>query len=322
VDTTIHGADASVPAVRAVVHLHGAHVPPESDGYPEDWITPGQNAVYMYPDKQRSQTLWYHDHALGITRLNVYAGLAGLYIVRDRDDEKLGLPSGAYEIPIIIQDRAFRKDGSLCYPTAGVRPDIHPNWVPEWFGNMAVVNGKVWPYLDVEPRRYRFRFLNASNARFLRLRLSNGQAMTQIGGDGGLIEAPAPIDQFLIAPAERAEIVIDFSGQEGREITLTNDAPAPFVSGGDVGLTEILQFRVGRQSVSDNSTIPPILNAIERIDEESASMTRDLELAEIEDDSPEKESPHGSIEQREVVGSDYRDTQARIHGDLALHQHD
>jgi spore coat protein A, manganese oxidase len=288
VDPTIHGADASVPAVRAVVHLHGANVPPESDGYPEDWITPGQNAIYLYPDKQRSQTLWYHDHAVGITRLNIYAGLAGFYIVRDPEDEKLGLPSGPYEIPILIQDRAFREDGSLCYPTVGIRADIHPNWVPEWFANIAVVNGKVWPYLDVEPRRYRFRFLNACNARFLNLRLSNGQSMTQIGGDGGLLAAPININNFVIAPAERVEAVIDFSGQEGQEITLTNDAPAPFLSGGEVGLTEIMLFRVGRQTVSDRSKIPSVLNVIEGIDERSASKTRDLEFVEIEDDTPEE----------------------------------
>src|SRR5262245_630295 len=227
VDPTIHGAQANIPAVRAVVHLHGANVPPESDGYPEDWTIPGQNAIYLYPDTQRSQTLWYHDHALGITRLNVYAGLAGFYIIRDPEKESLGLPSGPYEIPILIQDRAFQMDGSLCYPSVGVRPDVHPNWIQEWFANMAVVNGKVWPYLDVEPRRYRFRFLNGSNARYLNLRLSNRQAMTVIGTDGGLLAAPVDVDQFLIGPAERADVVIDFSSQEGREILLTNDAAAP-----------------------------------------------------------------------------------------------
>jgi spore coat protein A len=288
VDPTIHGAERTVPAVRAVVHLHGANVPPESDGYPEDWITPGQNAIYLYPDKQRPQTLWYHDHALGITRLNVYAGLAGFYIVRDPNEEQLGLPSGPQEIAMMIQDRAFRPDGSLCYPTTGIRPDIHPNWVPEWFANIAVVNGKVWPYLDVEPRRYRFRFLNGCNARFLHLRLSNGQSMTVIGGDGGLLAAPVLVDHFLMAPAERVEVVIDFSAHQGQEIMLTNDAPAPFPSGGEVALPEIMLFRVGRQSVSDRSRIPSVLNTIERIDVSSASRTRDLALVEIDDDTPEQ----------------------------------
>jgi spore coat protein A, manganese oxidase len=288
VDPTIHGADASLPAVRAVVHLHGANVPPESDGYPEDWITPGQNAIYLYPDKQHSQTLWYHDHAMGITRLNVYAGLAGFYIVRDPDEEKLGLPGGPYDIPVLIQDRAFRTDGSLCYPTEGVRPDIHPNWVPEWFANMAVVNGKVCPYLEVEPRRYRFRFLNGCNARFLRLRLSNSQGMTLIGGDGGLLEAPVDADHFVLAPAERVEVVIDFSAQQGQEIILTNDAPAPFPSGGEVGLPDIMLFRVDRQVVSDVSKIPSVLNVIERMEEGSASKTRDLTFVEVEDDTPEE----------------------------------
>jgi spore coat protein A len=288
VDHTIHGAEQRFPAVRTVVHLHGANVPPESDGYPEDWITPGQNAINLYPDKQRAQTLWYHDHALGITRLNVYAGLAGFYIVRDPNEGRLGLPSGPYEIPLLIQDRAFRADGSLCYPSTGIRPDIHPSWVPEWFANMAVVNGKVWPFLDVEPRRYRFRFLNGSNARFLRLRLSNGQSMTQIGADGGLLPSPVEVNNILIAPAERAEVVIDFARREGQQIVMTNDAPAPFPSGGEVDMPEIMQFRVGRQAVADASSIPATLNVIERIPEGTASQIRDLALVEVDDNTPEQ----------------------------------
>jgi len=288
VDNTIHGAEKDVPAVRTAVHLHGANVPPESDGYPEDWITPGQNAIFLYPDKQRPQMLWYHDHALGITRLNVYAGLAGLYIVRDPQEETLGLPSGSFEIPLLIQDRAFRPDGSLCYPSVGIRPDIHPNWVPEWFANIAVVNGKVWPFLNVEPRRYRFRVLNACNARFLRLRLSNGQTMTQIGGDGGLLSTPVEVNQVLIAPAERVDLVIDFSAHRGQQIVMTNDAPAPFPSGGEVDLPEIMQFRVGFISVTDNSRVPPLLNTIAHIPETAASLTRNLALVEIDDDTPEQ----------------------------------
>jgi spore coat protein A len=288
VDPTIHGAEQDKPAVRAVVHLHGANVPPESDGYPEDWTTPGQNAIFLYPDKQRSQTLWYHDHALGITRLNVYAGLAGLYVVRDPAEESLGLPSGPFEIPLLIQDRAFFPDGSLCYPTVGIRPDIHPNWVPEWFANIAVVNGKVWPFFDVEPRRYRFRILNACNARFLHLRLSNGQPMTQIAGDGGLLPAPIQVTHLLMAPAERTEVIIDFAGQRGQQIMLTNDAPAPFPSGGEVALPEIMLFRVGLQTVNDNSRVPMVLNTIDRIPESSASQIRDLALVEIDDDTPEQ----------------------------------
>ena len=276
-----------MPAVRAVVHLHGANVPPESDGYPEDWTIPGQNAIYLYPDKQRPQTLWYHDHALGITRLNVYAGLAGFYIVRDPEQEALGLPSGPYEIPVLIQDRSFRSDGSLCYPTVGVRPDVHPNWVPEWFANMAVVNGKVWPYLDVEPRRYRFRFLNGSNARYLNLRLSNGHTMTVIGGDGGLLPAPVDVDQFLMGPAERVDVVIDFSSQQGREIVLKNNAPAPYPSGGEVELPEIMLFRVGRQAVTDSAAFHrhslPSSGSMRAL-----RKTRDLAFFEVGEDTPDQ----------------------------------
>ena len=288
VDNTIHGAEADKPAVRAVVHLHGANVPPESDGYPEDWITPGQNAIFLYPDKQRSQTLWYHDHALGITRLNVYAGLAGFYVVRDPGEARLGLPSGPFEIPLLIQDRGFRPDGSLCYPSTGIRPDIHPAWAPEWFANIAVVNGKVWPFLEVEPRKYRFRLLNACNARFLRLRLSNGQLFRVIGGDGGLLASPVDAGRILMAPAERVEVVIDFAGHQGQEIMMTNDAPAPFPSGGEVALPEIMLFRVRSVSVRDFSQVPVTLNAIEQIPESSATQTRDLSLVEIDDDTPEQ----------------------------------
>lgn len=170
IDKTIHGAKDN-PEVRTVVHLHGLNVRPDSDGFPDDWFTPGKSALYYYPNKQQAATLWYHDHAIGITRLNVYAGLVGLYLIRDEREERLNLPSGEYEIPLIIQDKDFNDDGSLSYPapnTNGVEPSI----VPGFFGNYALVNGKVWPYLVVKPRKYRFRILNGSNSRSYKLRLS------------------------------------------------------------------------------------------------------------------------------------------------------
>ncbi|RMB18091.1 spore coat protein A [Haloplanus aerogenes] len=177
VDDTIHGA-AGNPGVRTVTHVHGLHAESASDGLPEAWFTKDYaetgdhfvKEVYEYENGQPGATLWYHDHALGITRLNVYAGLAGFYILRDDYERRLNLPSGDYEVPILLQDRTFTEEGELFYPDeeiAGVEPSI----VPEFFGDTAVVNGKVWPRFEVEPRKYRFRVLNGCNSRFINPRL-------------------------------------------------------------------------------------------------------------------------------------------------------
>ncbi|HWF47726.1 MAG TPA: multicopper oxidase domain-containing protein, partial [Bryobacteraceae bacterium] len=187
IDHTLHGAESNLPQVRTVVHVHGAIVPPESDGYPENWYPPGRSAVCHYPNEQEAAMLWYHDHAMGINRLNIYAGLAGAFLVRDAVEDKLNLPSGKYEVPLILFDRFFTPDGQLYYPTSNAR---QRPWVPEVFGSAFLVNGKLLPYLDVEPRRYRFRVLNAANGRFYHLSLDNGMLFTQIGTDQGLLGAP------------------------------------------------------------------------------------------------------------------------------------
>ncbi len=231
IDHTLHGAEADKPEVRTVVHVHGAKAPPESDGYPEDWYVPGKSATYLYPNRQEPAMLWYHDHAMGINRLNIYAGLFGLYIVRDAVEDGLNLPRGRYEVPLVICDRLLRKDGSLDYPVSG-RPDAP--WVPEVFGNAMLVNGKLFPYLDVEPRPYRFRVLNASNGRFYHLSLANGQEFHQIGTDQGLLPAPVRIPSFVLAPGERADVIVDFQGRSGERPVLRSDA------------FELMQFRVGR----------------------------------------------------------------------------
>ena len=177
-DRTIHGAEADKPAVRTVVHLHGAKTGPESDGYPEDWIVPGKSSLYYYPNQQDAAMLWYHDHALGINRLNVYAGLLGTFFIRDSVEDALNLPKGKYELPLILYDRLLTHEGQLLYP---VSPDPQSPWVPEIFGNAILVNGKLFPYLDVEPRKYRFRVLNGSNARFYNLSfVENGSASRPI----------------------------------------------------------------------------------------------------------------------------------------------
>jgi spore coat protein A, manganese oxidase len=194
-DTTIEESPATLPRARVVPHLHGGHILSAWDGIPDAWFTSGSSPVtgpgfygttFEYANDQQAATLWYHDHAAGVTRLNVYAGLAGFYLIRDAIEKSLNLPSGPFEIPLVIQDRMFDASGQLFYPDQGVTSK-HPIWVPNVFGNIALVNGKVWPYLEVEPRKYRFRILNGSNSRFYNLSLTSKQPLTQIGSDGGLL---------------------------------------------------------------------------------------------------------------------------------------
>ena len=265
IDHNLHGAEADKPNVRAVVHVHGAKTPPESDGYPEAWYVPGKSATYYYPNHQDAAALWYHDHTMGINRLNIYAGLFGLFTVRDQAEDSLNLPKGRYEVPLVIYDRSFRRDGRLAYPTSGI-PDAP--WVPEAFGEAMMVNGRIFPYLDVEPRKYRFRILNAANGRFFHLSLSNAQKFHVIGADQGLLAAPVALDSVLIAPGERVDIVIDFSDQDDDRIVLNNDA------------FTVMQFRVTRGKVADRSSLPSTLRAVPRMPESSAIKTRRINLIE------------------------------------------
>jgi len=269
IDHTIHGAEANKPDVRVVTHLHGAKAPPTSDGYPDDWYVPGKSAVYYYPNQQDAAMHWYHDHAIGITRLNVYAGLFGAFLVRDEFEDGLNLPKGKYEIPLILYDRSFDREGQLFYP---VSPDPKSPWVPEVFGDAILVNGKLFPYLEVEPRKYRFRLLNAANGRFFHLTFSNNQEFHQIGTDLGLLPAPVAPKSLLIAPAERADLIVDFSGHAGENIVLNND---PFT---------VMQFRVVKRAFTqDVSSLPPALRPVPRIAESAAVKTRTLTLGEADD---------------------------------------
>ncbi len=266
IDHTLHGAEADKPEVRSVTHVHGAKAPPESDGWPEDWYTPGKSARYFYPNHQEPALLWYHDHAMGINRLNIYAGLFGLYIIRDAFEDALNLPSGPYEIPLVLADRFLKRDGSLEYPVAET-PGASP-WVPEVFGNAMLVNGKSFPYLEVEPRKYRFRLLNASNARFFQPSLSNEQKFHVIGTDQGLLPAPIEIDNFVFAPGERLDLVVDFRERAGQQIVLRS------------GAFELMQFRVARGRVEDSSSLPKALRPVEKIPESAAVKTRTLTITE------------------------------------------
>ena len=269
IDTNLHGAvtlDRTQP--RMAVHLHGGNTSPANDGGPTETFLPGNARTYHYTNDQEASLIWYHDHSLGITRLNVYAGLAGLYMIRDARELALLLPGHPdapggrrYEVPLVLQDRFLAADGSETYPPAP--------WIPEFFGNIAVINGKAWPYLDVDRGWYRFRVVNGSNARFYDLHLSNGQSFLQIGGDGSLLPSPVALTHLVLAPGERADLLVDFSNRTpGEKIILTSSAAEPYPSGkrsarlGAVRLTQLMQFRVtstvGYRRAIPSTLRPPI----------------------------------------------------------------
>jgi FtsP/CotA-like multicopper oxidase with cupredoxin domain len=277
--------------IPAVVHLHGGEVPPQLDGGPDAWFTsdgssrghgfysfPGtgaaNDAVYRYPNTQEAAPIWFHDHTLGATRLNVYAGLAGGYVLTDPPNDPANLPP---IVPLVIQDRSFDTTGQL-YFHAGVpfvpNPD-HPFWVPEFTGDTIAVNGKVWPFFNVEPKRYRFLFLNGSNARTYELFLTNpvtkvnGPALWQVATDGGYLDFPVKIDpnalkpqlqRLVIMPGERADVIIDFAGlAPGTTLVIKNVAKTPYPNGATVNgatLGRLLQLRVVAGTGPDTSYDP------------------------------------------------------------------
>ncbi|WP_051459332.1 multicopper oxidase family protein [Paenibacillus zanthoxyli] len=295
VDHSIHGAESlhpggSVPTgaettfrpdVRNVVHLHGINAPAVYDGTPDQWYAPGltqigplfKTDVYKYPNRQPAAQLHYHDHAIGVTRLNVYSGLQGFYFIRDLIEEKLPLPKIPFEIPILITDRQFNSDGSLFYPA---------HWEAQFLANTIAVNGKLWPYLNVEPRRYRFRILNGANSRFFTLKLDSNLPFVVIGTDDGLMERPAVVEEFTLAPGERVDVIVDFTSRENNTFTLTNSALAPF----NVGLPPdpnttgvVMQFRVNLPlSSKDRTSIPKRLTKLHHLNPRKVAKIRDLTL--------------------------------------------
>jgi FtsP/CotA-like multicopper oxidase with cupredoxin domain len=270
-------AQSNVPIVT---HLHGAEVQSTSDGGPMAWWTSNGThgmdyntyrptapnaAVFHYPNEQLPTTLWYHDHALGLTRTNVLSGLAGFYLLRDQADPIAPLlPQGKYEVPLAIQDRIFKTDGSIWFPSVGVNPDVHPYWVPEYFGNTIIVNGLAWPNMNVDKAQYMFRVLDGSNARFYTLYFSNFMPFTVIGSDGGYLKSATMVNKLTIAPGERYVILVDFSKMlPGSKIKLLNSGKAPF-PGGDYpnALTDgvVMQFTVGSTVGPAAKVLPSILN--------------------------------------------------------------
>jgi len=285
--------------VPLVPHLHGGEVPSWSDGGPNSWwtydgilgssystngaysTTPSNNATYYYPNAQNPATLWYHDHALGMTRLNVMSGLAGFYLLKDAPatttiitptannfDQYLTqhFLYGVSEIPLAIQDRSFYANGELWFPTVGINPTIHPYWMPEFFGNTIMVNGKVWPNLDVTQSWYRFRVLDGSNARFYTLSFSNKMPFIVIGSDGGYLQQAATVTSLTISPGERYDILVDFSAVPlGTKIIMKNTARAPFPGGAPADpqtVGQIMQFTVKATSANPGAAAPVLPAAL------------------------------------------------------------
>ncbi|HEX5493847.1 MAG TPA: multicopper oxidase [Mycobacteriales bacterium] len=347
--------------IPLVTHLHGAHSFEESDGYPNAWFLararnipdgyatvgsfydryaaefhdrigplwhPG-SSVYQYNNDQRATTLWFHDHALGMTRVNIQMGLSGMYLIRGGDSDlpagvlpgpapAIGDPPGTryYEIPIVVQDRSFNADGSLFFPDSrdffgDVTPggpfipttDVPPQWNPEFFGTTMIANGRVWPRLEVEPRRYRFRFLNSCNTRVVILKIASDPTAArpapaalpiwQIGSDGGFLPAPQQLDQVIIAVAERADVVVDFSDVPvGTELYLINEGPDDPFGGGTVGVDfdpadpattgQVMKFVVGPLRSRDTSVPPDRLQLPSLTPLGSPSHTRQVSLNELD----------------------------------------
>lgn len=288
-DTTIgNGKAADYPNTsRIAVHLHGGFVPPQFDGHPDSWFgpdgsqgmayssplgAPANGARYWYPNLQGPCLLWYHDHSMYQTRLNPFAGQAAGYVIIDGDDTVapglggLNVPKFPYDVPLVIQDRTFFDDGSMFYPTDSGKEAGYPHtvWQPEYFGDTPVVNGKAYPVLEVEPRRYRLRFLNGSQARVYELSLHDQPpggkgilSMWLIGTEQGLLPHPVKMTKIVVAGAERADVIVDFTGLAGRNIMLKNTAKAPYPNGTALGLPQIMLIRVTKPLSSEDTTTPP-----------------------------------------------------------------
>ena len=279
--------------VPTVVHLHGGVTPPEHDGYPTDLVLPvggrgddhrghGGNTSrgtkeYVYPMSQPAATLWYHDHRMDFTGPQVYKGLAGFHLVRDDGEEALGLPAGERDVPLMICDRSFADDGSFRYPSVDPslkgEPGVEGEYMSGVLGDCVLVNGAPWPYLEVTNTLYRFRLLNASNARRYRLALDPppryGSSFVQIGSDHGLLAAPVSHERIDIAQAERFDVIVDFSSYSvGDEVTLVNEL-------GTGGTAQVMRFVVAREGRED-SRIPPKLTDFRPLSRSEATVEREF----------------------------------------------
>ena len=263
--------------IVTVAHLHGGVTPSDSDGFPLSWFSKGQTrtgptfdgSTFEYFNGQLPTMLWYHDHALGMTRLNLAAGLEGMYIIRDPAHDAVAplLPSGQFEMPLMLTDRAFNSDGSIQFNIDGDNPDLHPYWVPEYFGDVIMVNGKAWPNMNVQKHQYRFRIVDGSNARFYNLQLINQSThqpvpFIQVGADGSYLPAPVTLTSIFMAICERVDILVDFSNlPTGTKVVMTNSANAPFPGGDPVDGNDgvVMQFTVQSSTAVHPKALPATL---------------------------------------------------------------
>jgi spore coat protein A len=288
--------------VPVSVHLHGGKTPPEHDGYPTDLVLPSGGwspgvhdghsghgghgghtsrgpRDYIYPLDQPAATLWYHDHRMDFTGPQVYRGLAGFHLVHDDREEALPLPKGERDIPLMICDRSFAEDGSFLYPSLDPdlrdKPGVTRGFIRGVLGDVILVNGAAWPHLEVTNTRYRFRLLNASNARRYRLTLDpeprQGKPFIQIGSDVGLLRQPVEHAAIDLAQAERFDVVVDFSSYPiGTKVTMKNDL-------GDGRTATVMRFDVVRPA-TDDTAVPARLGEFEMLSRSSAKVTRDFQF--------------------------------------------
>jgi len=280
--------------VPIVNHLHGGRTAPESDGYPTDLILPDAGVIsgghmhdplariahgereHIYENDQRAATLWYHDHRMDFTGAQVWRGLAGFYLIRDEEEDRLPLPRGDREAPLLICDRSFEADGSFRYPALLDGPGVSKEYAGGVLGDVILVNGAPWPRMGVANVKYRFRILNASNARRYELALDpmppGGAAFVQIGSDGGLLSAPVTHRSIRIVPAERFDVIIDFSQfKPGTSVTLLNQA-------GSGSAARIMRFDINR-SARDDSGVPTELSKMTWPDRSPAVVTREFDFS-------------------------------------------
>ncbi|KAJ4961508.1 hypothetical protein NE237_021418 [Protea cynaroides] len=291
-DPTIPTATPLHKGVPTVVHLHGGIDEPQSDGNSNSWFTSGfkemgptwTKKTYRYHNFQQPGNLWYHDHAMGLTRVNLLAGLIGAYIIRDRSIETpLGLPHGDdFDRPLVIFDRSFLIDGSLYMNNTGNNPSIHPQWQPEYFGDVIIVNGKAWPRMTVHRRKYRFRIINASNARFFRFFLTNGMGFKIIGSDSAYLAKSILKKKLLLAPSEIVDVVFDFSKSTSDSVILANDAAYPYPSGDptDEINGKVMKFVIIGEPEVDTWQVPAELVKYPAPAVSSASTTRYITMYE------------------------------------------
>jgi spore coat protein A, manganese oxidase len=349
VDLSLHGVSPDdIDRPPLVVHLHGAPNTPVNDGYPTARIRPGQSIPYTFNNDLEAATLWYHDHSMGITRLDLYAGLAAPYWVRDEfdtgeDDNPLGLPAGEYELPLVLADKIFTRDGRLRYD--GIRTNmLQHHWTPGLSGDVMVVNGKAWPNMMVDRGVYRIRLTSATSVNDLRIAFSNNMPFWVIGSDGGLLDKPVKVAALDVASAERYDLLVDFTHfEEGDAVEMWNITQIGWIAqmGGFAWVRDVMRFtatgKAGRYTQIPRSlrgerkqpkrlpalmtpTEPPVTHTLNtnlnRAGEWIARLNMNIDNLEF--DCPEVDIAYqGSVQQWNLVNADVMLHTHAIHVHLA-----